>query len=230
MTDYTANQIRTFKTYLVFTISCLSILLILMTITSQIYRVNEISYDINRDYDFKSLQKLYGKSIWLVDENSFEDIYADNPDIKKLSITKDLPNRLLINVEVYDQMTYLVDKRSSTVNLKILYENNYLLSTKEIKFPISVLEILNGPVGEGFNGEIISLFKTLEKYSYIKKDLILKYDGKELIAFYNSGTYELGAAIDLGRKGSVLGTYLEDNSCNGTVRFISSEATVENCI
>jgi len=33
----------------------------------------------------------------------------------------------------------------------------------------------------------------------------------------------------LGKKGSVLGTYLKRDFCNGTVRFISSDSTVENC-
>jgi hypothetical protein len=126
-------------------------------------------------------------------------------------------------------MAYLYDQRSSITNIKLLHENNYSISVKEVKFPISIVQILNGPVGEGFNGEIISLFKTLEKYEYSKKDLTLEYDGKGLVAFYNKGTYELGDAIDLGKKGSVLGAYLKRDFCNGTVRFISSDSTVENC-
>ena len=94
MKDYNESQTRTFKTFLVFTMSCLSILLILMTVTSQTYRISEIAYNFNDDFELKSLEQLYGKSIWMVDENSFEGVYKDNPDIKKLSITKDLPSRL----------------------------------------------------------------------------------------------------------------------------------------
>ena len=229
MNDYNESQTRTFKTFLVFTMSCLSILLILMTVTSQTYRISEIAYNFSEDFELISLEQLYGKSIWMVDENSFEGVYTDNPDIKKLSITKDLPSRLLITVEVYEKMAYLYDQRSSITKIKLLHENNHSISVKEVKFPISIVQILNGPVGEGFNGEIISLFKTLEKYEYSKKDLTLEYDGKGLVAFYNKGTYELGDAIDLGKKGSVLGAYLKRDFCNGTVRFISSDSTVENC-
>ena len=106
MKDYNESQTRTFKTFLVFTMSCLSILLILMTVTSQTYRISEIAYNFSEDFELKSLEQLYGKSIWMVDENSFEGVYTDNPDIKKLSITKDLPSRLLITVEVYEKMAH----------------------------------------------------------------------------------------------------------------------------
>ena len=144
MTDYNQNQIRTFNTFLGFVITCLITLIVSMTLTSQIYRVDEISYNSNKDFDFTSHKKVYGKSIWLVSENAFDDTYGDNPDIKKLFIQKDIPNsRLVITVEVYEQIAYLVDKRSSITNIKILLENNYMESSNDLKFPISSVEILN---------------------------------------------------------------------------------------
>jgi hypothetical protein len=91
------------------------------------------------------------------------------------------------------------------------------------------VEILNGPVGDGFNGEIISFFKTLDKYEYKNNLLKISYDGVNLNAAYDKTIYELGAALDLGRKASVLGKYLSENSCEGIVRFITSESTIEKC-
>ena len=200
-----------------------------MNTTSQKYRINEITNNIDLSSNLQSLNNLYGKSIWYIDENSFEQIYTDNPVIKKLTITKNLPNKLVVSSELYQQLVTIDDNRSSLKNMQILYENNYVVKTEGEENNLPVLVITNGPVEEGFRGELISFFKTLDKYKYIKKDLKIQFDGNQFVAFYYLGRYELGPAIDLGRKGSILGTYLEENFCSGTVRFINSETTVENC-
>ena len=200
-----------------------------MNTTSQKYRINEITNNINLSSNLQSLNNLYGKSIWYIDENSFEQIYTENPVIKKLTITKNLPNKLVVSSELYQQLVTIDDKRSSLNNMQILYENNYLVKTEVEENTLPVLVITNGPVEKGFRGELISFFKTLDKYKYIKNELKLQFDGNQFVAFYYLGRYELGPAIDLGRKGSILGTYLEENFCSGTVRFINSETTIENC-
>ena len=71
-----------------------------MNSSSQKFRVSEIEYSMEDQLAMESLNLLYGKSIWFVDENSFEQIYDDNPDIKNLNITKRLPNKLIISVEL----------------------------------------------------------------------------------------------------------------------------------
>ena len=200
-----------------------------MNTTSQKYRINEITNNIDLSSNLQSLNNLYGKSIWYIDENSFEQIYTDNPVIKKLTITKNLPNKLVVSSELYQQLVTIDDNRSSLKNMQILYENNYVVKTEGEEKNLPVLVITNGPVEEGFRGELISFFKTLDKYKYIKNELKIQFDGNQFVAFYYLGRYELGPAIDLGRKGSILGTYLEENFCSGTVRFINSETTVENC-
>ncbi|MDB4823625.1 FtsQ-type POTRA domain-containing protein [Acidimicrobiia bacterium] len=200
-----------------------------MNTTSQKYRINEITNNIDLSSNLQGLNNLYGKSIWYIDENSFEQIYTDNPVIKKLTITKNLPNKLVVSSELYQQLVTIDDNRSSLKNMQILYENNYVVKTEGEENNLPVLVITNGPVEEGFRGELISFFKTLDKYKYIKNELKIQFDGNQFVAFYYLGRYELGPAIDLGRKGSILGTYLEENFCSGTVRFINSETTVENC-
>ena len=200
-----------------------------MNTTSQKYRINEITNNIDLSSNLQSLNNLYGKSIWYIDENSFEQIYTDNPVIKKLTITKNLPNKLVVSSELYQQLVTIDDNRSSLKNMQILYENNYVVKTEGEENNLPVLVITNGPVEEGFRGELISFFKTLDKYKYIKNELKIQFHGNHFVEFYYLGRYELGPAIDLGRKGSILGTYLEENFCSGTVRFINSETTVENC-
>ena len=91
-----------------------------MNTTSQKYRINEITNNIDLSSNLQSLNNLYGKSIWYIDENSFEQIYTDNPVIKKLTITKNLPNKLVVSSELYQQLVTIDDKRSSLKNMQIL--------------------------------------------------------------------------------------------------------------
>ena len=118
---------------------------------------------------------------------------------------------------------------------RTLFEKNKNppLSKSRIKNLINknlpIVEISNGPVQDGFNGEIISFFKTLNNYEYTKSLLKVSYNGELFEAYYGETIYELGGAIDLGVKASILGNYLSSDTCSGTIRFITSESTIEDC-
>ncbi|MDA7543472.1 FtsQ-type POTRA domain-containing protein [Acidimicrobiia bacterium] len=229
MNEFNLNQIRFFKSFLTFALVVLVTSLIIINSSSQKFRISEIDHSMEDQLFMESLNSLYGRSIWFVDENSFDQIYKDNPDIKNLNITKRLPNKLIISIDLYQQLANLIDLRSSVETYAILYENAYIVSTLKIDKTLPIVKIENGPVESGFNGELISLFKTLDNYQYTKQSLEIKYDGDAFNAYYGKTTFQLGDAVDLGRKASILGTYLSDNSCDGTVKFLTSESTIENC-
>ena len=229
MNEFNLNQIRFFKSFLTFALVVLVTSLIIINSSSQKFRISEIDHSMEDQLFMENLNSLYGRSIWFVDENSFDQIYKDNPDIKNLNITKRLPNKLIISIDLYQQLANLIDLRSSVETYAILYENAYIVSTLKIDKTLPIVKIENGPVESGFNGELISLFKTLDNYQYTKQSLEIKYDGDAFNAYYGKTTFQLGDAVDLGRKASILGTYLSDNSCDGTVKFLTSESTIENC-
>lgn len=229
MNDFTQIQLRTFKSFLGFSLITLIFAIIFINSNSQKYRISQIDINFSNNLDFSSIDTLYGSSIWFVDENSFENIYIDNPEIKNLSITKKLPNNLTLSVQLYEELTNITDSRSSTNKVIILYENTYTIATEKVREELPNIEIINGPVGDGFNGELISFFKTLNKYDYRKNSLRLVYDGAILEAYYDKATYVLGEASDLGRKASVVGAYLIESKCEGVIRFITPESTIEDC-
>ena len=132
-------------------------------------------------------------------------------------------------MNLYQQLANIIDLRASVETYTILYENSYVVSAPTIENTLPIVKIENGPVDSGFNGELISLFKTLDNYQYTKQSLQIKYDGEAFNAYYGKTTFQLGDAVDLGKKASILGAYLSDNSCDGTVRFLTSESTIENC-
>ena len=200
-----------------------------MNISSQKYGISEIEHSLEDQLVMESLNLLYGKSIWFINDNSFEQIYKDNPDIKYINYARKSPNKLIISVDTYQQLANIIDLRGSVETSSILYENSYVVSTPTIENVLPIVKIENGPVDSGFNGELITLFKTLDNYKYTKQSLQIIYDGEAFNAYYGKTTFQLGDAVDLGKKASILGTYLSDNSCDGTVRFLTSESTIENC-
>ena len=112
MNEFNLNQIRFFKSFIIFALVTLAISLIIMNSSSQKFRVSEIEHSIEDQLAMESLNLLYGKSIWFIDENSFEQIYEDNPDIKNLNITKRLPNKLIISFDLYQQLANIIDLRA----------------------------------------------------------------------------------------------------------------------
>jgi len=229
MNEFNLNQIRFFKSFITFSLAVLVTSLIIMNISSQKYGISEIEHSLEDQLVMESLNLLYGKSIWFINDNSFEQIYKDNPDIKYINYARKSPNKLIISVDTYQQLANIIDLRGSVETSSILYENSYVVSTPTIENVLPIVKIENGPVGSGFNGELITLFKTLDNYQYTKQSLQIKYDGGAFNAYYGKTTFQLGDAVDLGKKASILGTYLSDNSCDGTVRFLTSESTIENC-
>ena len=229
MNEFNLNQIRFFKSFITFSLAVLVTSLIIMNISSQKYGISEIEHSLEDQLVIESLNLLYGKSIWFINDNSFEQIYKDNPDIKYINYARKSPNKLIISVDTYQQLANIIDLRGSVETSSILYENSYVVSTPTIENVLPIVKIENGPVDSGFNGELITLFKTLDNYQYTKQSLQIIYDGEAFNAYYGKTTFQLGDAVDLGKKASILGTYLSDNSCDGTVRFLTSESTIENC-
>ena len=197
MNEFNLNQIRFFKSFIIFAFITLATSLIIMNSSSQKFRVSEIEHSMENQLAMESLNLLYGKSIWFIDENSFEQIYEDNPDIKNLNITKRLQNKLIISFDLYQQLANIIDLRASVETYTVLYENSYVVSTPTIVNTLPIVKIENGPVVSCFNGELISLFKTLDNYQYTKQSLQIKYDGEAFNAYYGKTTFQLGDAVDL---------------------------------
>ena len=119
MNEFSQVQLRTFRTFLAFSLLVLVTSLSVMFSNSQKFRISEIEYVLDNQLEFQSINLLYGKSIWFVDENSFDQVYKDNPEVKNLSITKEIPNKLIITFNLYEKLANIVDLRSSMKNIII---------------------------------------------------------------------------------------------------------------
>ena len=226
--DFTQLEQTSFKTFLVFSLIIFVVLLPSFFIFSSYYRVTNIDVQGSSYIDNTLFIEFYNVSIWSIGETSFENIYVSDRTIEKIELTKNLPNQLDIEISHYLQVAEITDLRGSVVTKKILYKN-LLFKESYIEDDVVNVTITNGPVDNGFNGEIVSLVMTLLNFEIDISQISLIYDGSYLKGTYKGTTVDFLEPIDLSTKGSALGELLENGSCTGEVTFISNNSFVTDC-
>ena len=192
--------------------------------------VRNIEFLPKYDVDSSFLETLYGKSIWTLDETSLESLYSADPTIEKIELTKILPSKLEIKLKLYEQVAEISDLRGSQPKLFVLYKNLYTSESIDASKNTVSVTIVNGPVDNGFNGEIVALFMTLNNFDEINTgSLKLTHLGTSVIGYYKDTEILFGSPIDLATKAAAVGELLSDGSCKGTVRFVSTNSFVTNC-
>ena len=219
-----------FRTFLVFSFFLLAILLPSYFIFSSKYMVKNVEFLPKYQVDSSFLNTLYGESIWILDETSVESLYSADPTIEKIVLTKILPSKLEIKLQLYEQVAEISDLRGSQPKLSVLYKNLYTTESIDASKNVVSVTIVNGPVDNGFNGEIVALFMTLSNFDEINTgSLNLTHLGTSVIGYYKDTEILFGSPIDLATKAAAVGELLSDGSCQGTVRFVSTNSFVTDC-
>ena len=223
---------KSFRTFTLFTFVVLIILGFVVSIFSSKYRVSIINYDSELNLNYEELKGIENLSIWLVNDNNFEKFYLDNQNVENLEISKQLPDIINININMHQKIILFTDFRESSPEQRVLYKNLYIdddISGNDI----ANLVITNGPIDDGFYSEIISFILTVEKYEVDLSEVSMTFDGDVLFINYLDTTIDAGKAVDLSRKGSVVGYILENEDCKGRVKILESSIedveTLFNC-
>lgn len=219
-----------FRTFLVFSFFLLAILLPSYLIFSSKYMVRNVEFSPKYQVDSSFLETLYGESIWTLDETSVESLYSADPTIEKIELIKILPSKLEIKLKLYEQVAEISDLRGSQPKLSVLYKNLYIAESIDVSKNTLSVTIVNGPVDNGFNGEVVALFMTLSNFDDINTgSLKLTHLGTSVIGYYKDTEILFGNPIDLATKAAAVGELLSDGSCQGTVRFVSTNSFVTDC-
>ena len=219
-----------FRTFLVFSFFLLAILLPSYLIFSSKYMVRNVEFSPKYQVDSSFLETLYGESIWTLDETSVESLYSADPTIEKIELIKILPSKLEIKLKLYEQVAEISDLRGSQPKLSVLYKNLYIAESIDVSKNTLSVTIVNGPVDNGFNGEVVALFMTLSNFDGINTgSLKLTHLGTSVIGYYKDTEILFGNPIDLATKAAAVGELLSDGSCRGTVRFVSTSSFVTDC-
>ena len=174
-----------------------------------------------------------GKSIWLVGDNDFENFYEENPTVERISHDILLPDKLLLEIVISEKLAYIEDNRQSPPRTFLLHKNLYTPDSQS-KEGLMTIKISNGPVRGGFLEELVSLVMTLKKYSINIANIEAVYDGETMELTHFETVFDLGTPSDLGRKASVIGYYISQETCTGKVALVYSEdgkdiRAVNNC-
>ncbi len=207
---------NSFRTFTFFTFVVLIILGLVVSVFSSKYRVSIINYDTELNLNYEELRKIENSSIWLINDNNFKKFYLDNKSVEKLEISKQLPNVINITINLYEKIIVYTDFRDSSPRQRVLYKNLYV-DDKIPEKELAHLVITNGPIEDGFYSEIVSFILTVEKYNVDLSKLSITFDGNAVVINYLDTVIDAGKAVDLSRKGSVVGYVLEKNDCNGRI-------------
>ena len=226
--EYTQLEQTSFKTFLGFSFLIFLVLLPSFYIFSSYYRVKDIEVQGSSYIDENLFNEFYNISIWSIGETSFENIYTSDRTIEKIELTKKLPDQLQIKITHYLQVAEITDLRGSVVTKGVLYKN-LLFKETILENDVVNVTITNGPVDDGFNGEIVSFVMTLLNFKIDISEISLVHNGSYLNGFYKGIEIDFLEPIDLSTKASAVGELLENSSCTGEVSFISSNSFVTDC-
>ena len=223
---------NSFRTFTLFIFAVLIIFGLVVSIFSSKYRVSVINYDNGLDLNYEGLKEVENLSIWLVNDGNFEKFYFDNQNVENLEISKQLPNVINIDINLYQKIVVYTDFRDSSPVQRVLYKNLYSTVTVSEE-DLAHLVITNGPIDDGFYNEIVSFILTVGKYEIDLSNISITFDGDTLVIKYFDTFIEAGKASDLSRKGSVVGYILEKDDCKGSVKILESSdediETLFNC-
>lgn len=226
--EYTQLEKTSFKTFLFFSFIIFVVLLPSFYIFSSYYRVTDIEVQGSSYIDETLFIEFYDISIWSIGETSFENIYTTDRTIERIELTKKLPNQLKININHYMQVAEITDLRGSVVTKGVLYKN-LLFKEALLENDVVNVTITNGPVDDGFNGEIVSLVMTLLNFEIDISEISLTHNGSYLKGAYKEIEIDFLEPVDLSTKASAIGELLEKKSCSGEVTFISNNSFVTDC-
>ena len=226
--EYAQLERTSFKTFLAFSFLVLIVLIPSFSVFSSYWRVETIQVEGSSYINQYQFLDIYNRSIWIIEDASFEYMYELDATIKNITHVKKYPNELSIKVTHFPQIAEITDLRKSVPTKVVLYKNLFIQESSLINDVVTVT-ITNGPVDDGFNGEIVSLVMTLLNFDIKISDLSIVHNGRSLKGVYRGINIDFLEPIDLSVKGSAVGELLEKSSCISEVTFISSNSFVTDC-
>ena len=228
--EFSIQEKNSLRAFLIFAFLLIGLLSIGFSVNSSYFRVKTIEinsvsskYDIS-DFSYEALNK----TIWLINSDTFIDNKTKYPTIESLTITKEYPDKIILNITEYEELIVITDLRGTIPLRTILYKNGLEIVSNE-KNDLPTISVLNGPVQAGFTGELVSMMMTFQNYELETHTFTFNYDGQKIVGEYKETTIDLGPPFDLGTKAAALGSLLENSNCKGEVRFIGTEELIANC-
>jgi hypothetical protein len=220
-------QLKYFKSFLVFASIAMILYSGLHFAFASRATINSITLDSENSILSKELENVLGKSYYQLTDNVLNSFTIVDQSIKTIQIINFSDNVLYLGVNYYEQVAVVEDYRSSPTTRNVLLKNGIYVDFKNEKLP--KVSILNGPVEEGFEGELISFFTTLHSKSTDLNESKFTFDGTSFNGLIDELEINFGGLVDLGTKAASIFELLDSGTCKGTVIFVNSESFITSC-
>ena len=220
-------QTNSFKSFLVFASISLILYSVLFFVFTSRSSINSVVIDSENSILTKELEKVIGKSYYQMTDSYINSFKIADKSIQTIQIINFTDNALYLSVNYYEKVAVIEDYRSRPITKNVLLKNGVYVTYKNEKLP--KVSILNGPVEEGFEGELISFFTTLDSKSTNLSDSKFKFDGDSFNGVIDELEINFGGLVDLGTKAASIYDLLKSQTCKGEVTFVSSESFITSC-
>ena len=220
-------QLNYFKSFLVFASIAMILYSGLHFAFASRTTINSIILDSENSILSKELENVLGKSYYQLSDNVLNSFTIVDQSIKTIQIINFSDNVLYLGVNYYEKVAVVEDYRSSPTTRNVLLKNGIYVDFKNEKLP--KVSILNGPVEEGFEGELISFFTTLNSKSTDLNGSKFTFDGTSFNGLIDELEINFGGLVDLGTKAASIFELLNSGTCKGEVTFVNSESFITSC-
>ena len=159
--NYTEIEQKSLKTFLSFILIIILILFPSYALFSDKYIVKKVNVISDFNIETSMTESFYGKSIWFVTDKSLNKYQDQFPYIEKIETERFLPSTVQITFKSYSQIAKIKDLRGSQPKETVLYKNLYKSNVFIENNDLLQVSIINGPVDEAFDGELVSFYMTI---------------------------------------------------------------------
>ena len=228
--NYIEMEQKSLKTFLSFILIIILILFPSYTLFSDKFIVKNVNVISDFDIETSITESFYGKSIWFVTDKSLSKYQDKFPYIEKIETERFLPSTVQITFKSYSQIAKIKDLRGSQPKETVLYKNLFRSNDFIENNDLLQVSIINGPVDEAFDGELVSFFMTIQNFEGINiGGISLIHIGNTISGYYEDVEILFGAPVDLSKKAAAIGELLASGECSGTVTFVNSESFITEC-
>lgn len=225
--DYFFNQATSFRRFLVFSLLLVTLNLFLVEIFSQNNIIRNVEIDVQSELIEIASGDFIGKSFFQIGDNELSILLSLDPSINSIIINSFFDNTLYLKLNFFEKIAIVEDLRRNPARKMVLLKNGTYVDFDDEELP--TVKIINGPVDDGFDGELVSFFSTLGNYELNLENSVFEYNGSEFKGLLLDLELNFGPMVDLGSKAASLKDVFNTDDCSGSITFQANDSFISDC-
>ena len=225
--DYFFNQATSFRRFLVLSLLLVTLNLFLVEMFSQNNIIRNVEIDVQSELIEIASGDFIGKSFFQIGDNELSKLLSLDPSINSIIINSFFDNTLYLKLNFFEKIAIVEDLRRNPARKMVLLKNGTYVDFDDEELP--TVKIINGPVDDGFYGELVSFFSTLGNYELNLENSVFEYNGSEFKGLLLDLELNFGPMVDLGSKAASLKDVFNTDDCSGSIIFQANDSFISDC-